>query len=282
MYVGKFKGATSDNDLSLDDLSELLHSVDHDKVVNSDGQIISDEALAALLDRTVRTKPVTVSPDQGSDTSKVAGEGTSHSGVFKVLEEIGNVVHSKEESEDKKGSGSVQCDESSSNDENKVGAQDSTLTASREQTADSHTEGMKCEVAGLPVCQSNGHELPSALKDLESKKTEVKEHEKALTNGHTEDHSPSVGQHLEFQTGEMECEGSSASQSNGLIEEDPPSLPKDSESGKMECETTNSLQDCKDKSPLAPELPEADAMEYEDGERRIEDKEENGAVDQPN
>ena len=107
IHVGKFKGATSDNDLSLDDLSELLHSVDHDKVVNSDGQIISDEALAALLDRTVRTKPVTVSPDQGSDTSKVAGEGTSHSGVFKVLEEIGNVVHSKEESEDKKGSGTA-------------------------------------------------------------------------------------------------------------------------------------------------------------------------------
>ena len=104
-----------------------------------------------------------MSPDQGSDTTKVAGEGTSHSGVFKVLEEIGNVVHSKEESDDKKGSGSVQCDESSSNNENKVGAQDSTLTAGSEQTTDSQAEGMKCEVAGLPVCQSNGYELPSAL-----------------------------------------------------------------------------------------------------------------------
>ena len=144
---------------------------------------------------------------------------------------------------------------------------------------------MKCGVAGLPVCQSNGHELPSALKDLESKETEVKEHEKALTNGHTEDHSPSVDQHFGFQTGEMECEESSASQSNGLIEEDPTTgLLKDSESGKMECETTNSLQNCKDKSPVAPdpEFPEADAMEYEDSERRIEDKEDNGAVDQPN
>ena len=50
----------------------------------------------------------------------------------------------------------------------------------------------------------------------------------------------------------------------------------------MECETTNSLQNCKDKSPLASEFPEADAMEYEDSERRIEVKEENGAVDQPN
>ena len=104
-----------------------------------------------------------------------------------------------------------------------------------------------------------------------------------MTNGHTEGHSPSVGQHFGFQTGEMECEESSAKfQSNGLIKEDQPSLPKDSESGKMECETTNSLQNCKDKSPLASEFPKADTKEYEDSERRIEDKEENGAVDQPN
>ena len=42
----------ADETLSLDALVDLLHSVDHDKVANNkDAVAISDEALAALLDR---------------------------------------------------------------------------------------------------------------------------------------------------------------------------------------------------------------------------------------
>ena len=96
--AGKFKGNTNDSacDLSLEDLSDLLNSVDHDRVVGRDGQVISDDALAALLDRTATKRPVNECPDQGSDDNGDEGE-TNHSGVFKVLEDIGNVVCNKEE-----------------------------------------------------------------------------------------------------------------------------------------------------------------------------------------
>ncbi len=65
-------------------------------MVGRDGQVISDDALAALLDRTATKRPVNECPDQGSDGNGDEGE-TSHSGVFKVLEDIGNVVCNKEE-----------------------------------------------------------------------------------------------------------------------------------------------------------------------------------------
>ena len=91
--AGKFKGKVSDNEISLDDLSELLHSVDHDKFVNSDGKVISDKALSALLDRSFAKKR---EESNVPDTTK-EGESDGQAGVYKVLEEIGNVVCNKTE-----------------------------------------------------------------------------------------------------------------------------------------------------------------------------------------
>jgi ATP-dependent DNA helicase len=51
IHKGKFKGNQASTDtLSINDLAELLRSVDHDKVVKSN-EIISDEALEALMER---------------------------------------------------------------------------------------------------------------------------------------------------------------------------------------------------------------------------------------
>ncbi len=90
-----------DSELSLEDLSDLLNTEDHDRVVREDGQVISDEALAALLDRTVIIKRSSdKSPSRLSDDSGVGGsEGgeMDHSRVFTVLEEISNVVCNKTE-----------------------------------------------------------------------------------------------------------------------------------------------------------------------------------------
>ena len=82
--VGKFKGYNGTNtQFSLDDLMDLLHTVDHHKVVNSnDGAVFSDEALAALLDRNFNTEIV---QDQHQPP------GTTD--LFKVLEESGSSDH---------------------------------------------------------------------------------------------------------------------------------------------------------------------------------------------
>ena len=83
---GKFKGSITDSDVSLDDLVDLLQSVEHDKVVNSKDAVISDEALRALLNRNLS--------NNDNDDGKVArsleesvGDGPKHSDVFKVIEE---------------------------------------------------------------------------------------------------------------------------------------------------------------------------------------------------
>lgn len=74
---------SSDYELSIDDLVDLLHSVDHEKVVDSENAVISDEALAALLDRTLQGNRAT---EEGEDNVKGAGS-TAHSGVFKIIAE---------------------------------------------------------------------------------------------------------------------------------------------------------------------------------------------------
>ena len=70
--------------MSLEDLTSLLHSVDHESVVDSRDAIISDEALAALLDRSVR-------PARRGEGEGEGGMGVGeHEGVFKVIDEQGS------------------------------------------------------------------------------------------------------------------------------------------------------------------------------------------------
>ena len=82
--IGKFKGVSSDYELSIDDLVDLLHSVDHEKIVDSENAVISDGALAALLDRTLQGDKATEEDAEGS----LKGAGSiAHSGVFKIIAE---------------------------------------------------------------------------------------------------------------------------------------------------------------------------------------------------
>ena len=75
---------SSDYELSIDDLVDLLHSVDHEKIVDSENAVISDGALAALLDRTLQGDKATEEDAEG--TLKGAGS-IAHSGVFKIIAE---------------------------------------------------------------------------------------------------------------------------------------------------------------------------------------------------
>ena len=95
LFAGKFKGLSSQCDLSIDDLIDLLHSVDHEKVVNNQAAVISDEALAALLDRTM-----TSSNQEGSSSSgELQASAAAHYPVnFKVIAERdsrGNLTNAK-------------------------------------------------------------------------------------------------------------------------------------------------------------------------------------------
>lgn len=81
---GKFKGGEgrdSHSTLSVEDLTELLESVDHDKVVNSE-DIISDAALTALLDRSMLSNE---RDDSGAPS-------VDHDDVFKVVIEETNHI----------------------------------------------------------------------------------------------------------------------------------------------------------------------------------------------
>lgn len=106
--------------MSIEDLVELLHSVDHEKVVSSKDAVISDAALEALLDRTLsKDKPSLSSPsslpttDQSSfkerkdegDTLTASASGSTntgsstveHASIFKVIAERdskGNLITS--------------------------------------------------------------------------------------------------------------------------------------------------------------------------------------------
>lgn len=76
LYKGKFKGYNKSNiALSVDDLVDLLKSVDHDKIVKSN-DIISDSALEALLDRNFNHQK---RPNEKDDIK--------HDDIFKVVEE---------------------------------------------------------------------------------------------------------------------------------------------------------------------------------------------------
>ena len=88
---GKFKGKANDFDLSLDDLVELLHSVDHHKVVDSRDAVISDEQLEALLDRTLTCQEKKKETESSTSSGCSAGDQS----LFRVIEERdakGNVI----------------------------------------------------------------------------------------------------------------------------------------------------------------------------------------------
>lgn len=82
---------SSDYDLSIEDLVDLLHSVDHEKVVKSKDAVISDEALAALLDRTLTSDKMNSDPGfkekEKEDDSLKSANSIVHSGLFKVIAE---------------------------------------------------------------------------------------------------------------------------------------------------------------------------------------------------
>lgn len=51
MFAGKFKGNKDTEVIDAKELRELLASGDHDSVVSSEGLVMSDKDLEALLDR---------------------------------------------------------------------------------------------------------------------------------------------------------------------------------------------------------------------------------------
>lgn len=81
MLVGKFKGNQDTAVLDSNELRELLEMSDHQKVVSSDGLVISDKDLKALLDRSdlCGTK-VGQSKQQQSSQSK------RNCGLFRVVD----------------------------------------------------------------------------------------------------------------------------------------------------------------------------------------------------
>ena len=94
---GKFKGKANDFDLSLDDLVELLHSVDHHKVVDSRDAVISDEVLEALLDRTLSCQENKKEKESSVSSCCPAGDQS----LFRVIEERdadGNVTRKDDDS----------------------------------------------------------------------------------------------------------------------------------------------------------------------------------------
>jgi len=105
VFAGKFKGLSSQCDLSIDDLIDLLHSVDHEKVVNNQAAVISDKALAALLDRTMTNNL------DGSGSSGQSQSSSGHYPVnFRVIAESdsrGNLVGGTEGADD--GRDTVDC-----------------------------------------------------------------------------------------------------------------------------------------------------------------------------
>lgn len=97
-HAGKFKGFSSNNDLSIEDLVDLLHSVDHDKVVSSSDAVISDKALAALLDRTMSGSKQDLSSAGATEEAKKKMT-VGHSSVFRVIAERdshGNLINGED------------------------------------------------------------------------------------------------------------------------------------------------------------------------------------------
>lgn len=75
--------------------------MDHDKIVDSLDAVISDEALAALLDRTLQSGQNKLNGEQEQDTLKKA-TSVVHSEMFKILAErdsSGNVISGQDDAE---------------------------------------------------------------------------------------------------------------------------------------------------------------------------------------
>ncbi len=84
--VGRFKGYSGeDQQLSVDDLVDLLHSVDHDKVVSGGDAVISDDDLRSLLDRNLSGDVGQPEGGDGGEEGGVSGE-EKHSTIFRVVE----------------------------------------------------------------------------------------------------------------------------------------------------------------------------------------------------
>ena len=95
LYKGKFKGYNKSNiALSVDDLVDLLKSVDHDKIVKSN-EIISDFALEALLDRnfTHQKRPNVKDDTKHDDIFKVVEEQNGSSNCVRWMDEKGKIGH---------------------------------------------------------------------------------------------------------------------------------------------------------------------------------------------
>ena len=84
----------------MDDLVELLHSVDHHKVVDSQDAVMSDEQLEALLDRTLTTQEKKIKSESTSIKSS-RSSATGDQSLFRVIEERdtkGNIIRDGDDS----------------------------------------------------------------------------------------------------------------------------------------------------------------------------------------
>jgi hypothetical protein len=145
LYVGKFKGKANEIDLSLDDLVELLQSVDHHKVVDSRDAVISDEQLEALLDRTLTSQEKKIKNESSSKNSTHSSAPGDQS-LFKVIEE-----------RDTKGNVMREGDDSAPTTD--------TWHIVGENDGDSNTEGGNGEDTDMAVTSSGGPVVDSDLKD---------------------------------------------------------------------------------------------------------------------
>ncbi len=76
-------------------LNPTVHAMDHEKVVNNQAAVISDNALAALLDRTMSKDPDSHTPSSNSTISQTTTSSKQYQDNFKVIAERnsrGNVI----------------------------------------------------------------------------------------------------------------------------------------------------------------------------------------------
>lgn len=79
-FAGKFKGNRDTGVLETKDLRELLEMSDHHKVVSSEGLLIKDQDLMALLDRSDLVSNAALQRKSGRPK-----KGQEHNGLFRVL-----------------------------------------------------------------------------------------------------------------------------------------------------------------------------------------------------
>lgn len=81
MIAGKFKGNQDTAVIDSNELRELLEMSDHQKIVSSDGLVISDKDLKALLDRSdLCTK-------DGQSKQQSQSKRNRNCGLFRVLDD---------------------------------------------------------------------------------------------------------------------------------------------------------------------------------------------------